>query len=79
MTALVLRRFTLPTQDGIFHIQESVLPDDVRIQIESDLGHIAEVSMTKAQFRELCRLGTPNPYGTDTRHLVQFQPPIDEE
>ena len=72
-----LRRFTPPTQDGIIHVQESILPDEVLVQIEygMDLA-CATVSMTKAQFRELCRLGVPSPYDRD-QDAVRFQPPID--
>jgi hypothetical protein len=68
-----LRRFT-PPSSGILHVQESILPDDVRIQIEylPDGGYV-EVSMTQAQFRELCRLGVPSPYDRD-QDAVRFQP-----
>ena len=71
-----LRRFTPPTQDGILHVQESILPDDVRIQIELPNGGYTEVAMTQAQFRELCRLGMPNPYDRD-QDTVRFQPPTE--
>jgi hypothetical protein len=67
-----LRRFTPPSQ-GIIHVQESIQPDDVRIQIEQPNGTYVEVSMTQAQFRELCRLGVPSPYDRD-QDLVRFQP-----
>lgn len=71
-----LRRFTPPTQEGILHIQESIIPDDVRIQIERYPDAIVEVQMTQAQFRELCRLGVPNPYDRD-QDTVRFQPTAD--
>jgi hypothetical protein len=70
-----LRRFT-PPSSGILHVQESILPDDVRIQIEQITGNLVEVAMTQAQFRELCRLGVPSPYDRD-QDTVRFQPPID--
>jgi hypothetical protein len=72
-----LRRFTLPTQTGILHVQESIQPDEVLVQIEygMDLA-CATVSMTSAQFRELCRLGIPAPYDRD-QDTVRFQPTID--
>ena len=71
-----LRRFTPPTQEGIIHVQESILPDDVRIQIEQITGNLVEVAMTMAQFRELCRLGVPSPYDRD-QDTVRFQPPTE--
>ena len=72
-----LRRFTPPTQTNIIHVQESILPNDVRIQIERQPdGLTVEVSMTQAQFRELCRLGVPSPYERD-QDEVRFQPPTE--
>jgi hypothetical protein len=69
-----LRRFTPPTQDGVIHVQESIQPDEVLVQIEygMDLA-CATVSMTQCQFRELCRLGVPSPYDRD-QDSVRFQP-----
>ena len=72
-----IRRFTPSTQDGIIHIQESIRPDTVCIQIEySPDGDYAEVTMTQGQFRELCRLGIPSPYDRD-QDAVRFQPPTE--
>jgi hypothetical protein len=76
-----LRRFTpptktTPTKTNILHVQESIQPDDVRIQIEQITGNLVEVAMTQAQFRELCRLGVLSPYYRDP-DTVRFQPPID--
>ena len=75
-----LRRFTPPSQTGIIHVQESILPDDVRIQIENSCingcPEYYEVAMTKVQFRELCRLGVPSPYDRD-QDTVRFQPPTE--
>jgi hypothetical protein len=69
-----LRRFTPPTQEGIIHVQESIQPDEVILQIEHDaIAATIEVAMTQAQFRELCRLGVPSPYDRD-QDTVQFQP-----
>ena len=71
-----LRRFT-PPSSGIIHIQESILPDDVRIQIEyRPDGAYVEVAMTQAHFRELCRLCVPSPYDRD-QDTVRFQPPTE--
>jgi hypothetical protein len=70
-----LRRFT-PPSSGILHVQESILPDDVRLQIEQPNGAYAEVAMTQAQFRELCRLGVPSPYAAD-QDAVRFQDPTE--
>ena len=67
-----LRRFTPATQEGILHIQESIQPDEVVIEIE--YGNCSyDVKMTQAQFRELCRLGVPSPYDRD-QDSVRFQP-----
>ena len=75
-----LRRFTPPTQEGIIHVQESILPDEVLVQIEygMDLA-CATVSMTQAQFRELCRLGRPDrdSYYTENEDQVRFQDPTE--
>jgi hypothetical protein len=73
-----LRRFTPPSQ-GIIHVQESILPDDVRIQIEQIDGGFVEVAMTKAQFRELCRLGRPDrdSYYKENEDQVRFQDPTE--
>jgi len=69
-----LRRFTLPTKDGIIHIQESSIPDDVRIQVEfpNDVTFL-EVRMTQAQFQELCRLGIPGSHYYRSPDEVRFQ------
>ena len=69
-----LRRFTPATQTGILHVQESIQPDEVILQIEHDtLDASIEVTMTQAQFRELCRLGVPSLYDRD-QDTVRFQP-----
>ena len=73
-----IRRFTPSTQEGIIHIQESILPDGVcfiQIAYSAD-GAYAEVTMTQGQFRELCRLGIPSPYDRD-QDAVRFQPPTE--
>jgi hypothetical protein len=72
-----LRRFTPPTKTNILHVQESIQPDEVVIQIETcGSFSVAEAIMTQAQFRELCRLGVPSPYDRD-QDTVRFQDPID--
>jgi len=71
-----LRRFTPATQTGIIHVQESIQPDEVCIQIEQITGNLVDVAMTQAQFRELCRLGIPAPYDRD-QDTVRFQPPTE--
>jgi hypothetical protein len=72
-----LRRFTPPTKTNILHVQESIQPDEVCIQIEyRPDGTYAEISMTQAQFRELCRLGVPSPYDRD-QDTVRFQTPTE--
>jgi hypothetical protein len=72
----MLRRFTPPTKTNILHVQESIQPDEVILQIEQSTGNLVEVAMTQAQFRELCRLGVPSPYDRD-QDTVRFQDPID--
>lgn len=70
----ILRRFTVPTQTGILHVQESIQPNEVVIEVEYGPNDAcAEVSMTQDQFRALCRLGIPSPYDTD-QDTVRFQP-----
>ena len=72
-----LRRFTPPTQTGILHVQESIQPDEVLVQIEIPFSlNTVDVHMTQAQFRELCRLGVPSPYAAD-QDAVRFQPPTE--
>ena len=71
-----LRRFTPPTKTNSLHIQESIQPDEVVLQIETCGSFaIAEVRMTQAQFRELCRLGRPDreSYYTANEDQVRFQ------
>jgi hypothetical protein len=67
-----LRRFTPPTKTNILHIQESIQPDEVVIEIEEGT-HSCCATMNQAQFRELCRLGVPSPYDRD-QDTVRFQP-----
>jgi len=71
-----LRRFTPPTKEGILHVQESIQPDEVIIEIEDFPHDLVSVSMTQAQFRELCRLGVPDAYDRD-QDTVRFQPPTE--
>ena len=66
-----LRRFTVPTQYGILHVQESQHPDEIVLVIENGTQECS-VNMTQAQFRELCRLGVPGPYDRD-QDAVRFQ------
>lgn len=67
-----LRRFTVPTQTGILHVQESQHPDEVVLQIENGTQECS-VNMTQAQFLTLCRLGIPDSYARNP-DVVRFQP-----
>jgi hypothetical protein len=72
---LTLRTFTLETEEGVFQIQESALPEDVRIRIDLPGGGYAEARMNEAQFKAMCRLGRPDreSYYTANEDQVRFQ------
>jgi len=74
-TPLILRTFTIETEEGVLQIQESALPDDIRLRIDLPGGGYAEARMTQAQFRAMCRLGRPDrdSYYKDTEDQVRFQ------
>lgn len=68
----MLRTFFPPTQNGVLQVQESQHPDEVVLVIENGAQECV-VSMTQAQFRELCRLGLPDSYARNP-DTVRFQP-----
>ena len=72
---LILRTFTIETEEGVLQILESALPEDVRIRIDLPGGGYAEARMTEAQFKAMCRLGRPDrdSYYTATEDQVRFQ------
>ena len=74
-TPLILRTFTLETEEGVLQILESAIPEDVRIRIDLCDGGYAEVRMTEAQFKAMCRLGRPSrdSYYKENEDEVRFQ------
>jgi hypothetical protein len=74
-TPLILRTFTVETEEGTLQIQESALPEDVRIRIDLPGSGYAEARMNEAQFKAMCKLGRPDrdSYYTENEDQVRFQ------